>query len=285
MYTKTIFSICVIVFALAVLGFSNTNFTNESHLSGLIEPVFAATEIPSWIKTNAGYWVNGEISDDEFMTALQYLIKEKILVIPIQTEVKDPTISPTSGTPSKTLQLENTLYGPSKYLSFKDSPFFEISKNSQYFYLEDFEDGALNTLGAKVNNGQVLDPGEYTDSVDIDGDGFTDGDGSTGHSLWSDGSYILTFSFDETKLGGLPTFAGIVFTDASYSNDDIHFEAYGPDGNVIDRIDLKDAGDNSNKGTTGEDRFFGIISDSGIKGIKLESTRANFEVDHLQYGR
>ena len=38
--------------------------------------------IPSWIKSTASFWVNGKIGDQEFLQALQYLVKERILVIP-----------------------------------------------------------------------------------------------------------------------------------------------------------------------------------------------------------
>ncbi len=39
----------------------------------------AATEIPSWIKTNAGWWAEGAIDDESFVSGLQYLIKEGII--------------------------------------------------------------------------------------------------------------------------------------------------------------------------------------------------------------
>ena len=38
--------------------------------------------LPEWIKTIAGFWASNQISDDEFVGALQYLVKEGILVIP-----------------------------------------------------------------------------------------------------------------------------------------------------------------------------------------------------------
>jgi imidazolonepropionase-like amidohydrolase len=47
--------------------------------------VNAEQTIPSWIKTTADFWVKGQVSDKEFINALQYLVKEKILTIP-QTE-------------------------------------------------------------------------------------------------------------------------------------------------------------------------------------------------------
>ena len=39
--------------------------------------------IPSWIKNTAEFWVDGQISDAQFITALQFLVKEEILVIPV----------------------------------------------------------------------------------------------------------------------------------------------------------------------------------------------------------
>ena len=40
------------------------------------------TEIPSWIKNNAGWWADGSIDDSSFIQGIQYLIKEGILQIP-----------------------------------------------------------------------------------------------------------------------------------------------------------------------------------------------------------
>jgi len=39
----------------------------------------SAAEIPSWIKMNAEFWVNGKTSDDEFATALEWLINNGII--------------------------------------------------------------------------------------------------------------------------------------------------------------------------------------------------------------
>jgi len=50
-------------------------------------------QIPSWVKTNAGWWSQKQISDDEFVKAIEFLIKENIIQIPesmknIQSEEK-----------------------------------------------------------------------------------------------------------------------------------------------------------------------------------------------------
>jgi hypothetical protein len=44
------------------------------------------TEIPSWIKNNAGWWADGSIDDSSFIQGIQYLIKEDILKIPPTTQ-------------------------------------------------------------------------------------------------------------------------------------------------------------------------------------------------------
>lgn len=53
-------------------------------------PPTPSSQVPSWIKTTAGFWVDGFSSDDEFVNAIQFLIKEGVIVVP-------PTAS---GTPS-----------------------------------------------------------------------------------------------------------------------------------------------------------------------------------------
>ncbi|HUU48013.1 MAG TPA: hypothetical protein VMW55_04430 [Nitrosopumilaceae archaeon] len=38
--------------------------------------------IPQWVKTNAGWWTNGDIDDKSFIQGIQYLMKEKIIDMP-----------------------------------------------------------------------------------------------------------------------------------------------------------------------------------------------------------
>lgn len=58
--------------------------------------------IPSWIKLTAGFWVNDQISDSEFISALQFLVKEGILVIPEKDTVSQSSsiVTTTSSTPT-----------------------------------------------------------------------------------------------------------------------------------------------------------------------------------------
>jgi len=40
-----------------------------------------STDIPEWIKNNAGWWADGSISQNEFLQAVEFLIKQKILIV------------------------------------------------------------------------------------------------------------------------------------------------------------------------------------------------------------
>ena len=41
----------------------------------------AASEIPAWIKNNAGWWADGQIDDASFLNGIEYLINNSILEI------------------------------------------------------------------------------------------------------------------------------------------------------------------------------------------------------------
>lgn len=44
------------------------------------------TEIPSWIKNNAGWWCEKSISDDEFLSGIEYLINNGIIALDTKTQ-------------------------------------------------------------------------------------------------------------------------------------------------------------------------------------------------------
>jgi len=52
-----------------ITAWSSTTFSEE-------------TQIPNWIRDTALWWVEGRISDSEFINALQWLMKEEILNVP-----------------------------------------------------------------------------------------------------------------------------------------------------------------------------------------------------------
>ena len=72
---------------------------------GLSLSVFAQeNSIPTWIKTTAGFWVDGKIGDKEFVQALQWLIDNDVL----QVTQKDPELDKLGEEMAKRM-LENAL--------------------------------------------------------------------------------------------------------------------------------------------------------------------------------
>ena len=45
--------------------------------------------IPSWIKNNAGWWSAGEISDDDFLSGITYLVKNNIIIVDSQIDSEE----------------------------------------------------------------------------------------------------------------------------------------------------------------------------------------------------
>lgn len=180
------------------------------------------------------------------------------------------------------------MLGPSPYLSLADSPLLPAPFN--YFFLEDLEDGAMNSPGVLSSSLIVLGPGPLEDSVDAD-DGLIDGLGQGGRSLYSGGSTSITLVFDGLALGGLPTHAGLVWTDVGFANPvngigDVIFEAFDAVNAPIGVVGPVLLGDGAFDGGTAEDRFFGVVYPAGIGSIRITMPGSDdFEVDHLQYGR
>lgn len=178
------------------------------------------------------------------------------------------------------------LIGPLPYLSAADSPFASAGLSS--FFLEDFEDGLLNTPGLSASAGLVASPGDATDSVDGD-DGAIDGLGRAGRS-WYLGVTTVTFTFAPVA-GEYPTHAGLVWTDigavtsGAFGTGSLVFEAFAPDGTSIAGTPGVPVGDGDFLGQTAEDRFLGAINLAGIASITVSvPSSQDWELDHIQYG-
>jgi hypothetical protein len=174
---------------------------------------------------------------------------------------------------------------PIPYLSRADSPFQGVAFPS-YFHFEDWEDGLVNTPGATPSSTQLGSSfGALVDSIDGD-DGAVDGKcekaGGSCDSGFGNGTFEVTF--DAAVLGGLPTHAGMAWTDGSTGCDAI-FEAYDANDVLIGTKTAVAVGDGTNVGAVAEDRFFSVVHAAGVKRIVVKSSAGGVEVDHLQYGR
>lgn len=145
------------------------------------------------------------------------------------------------------------------------------------YCIETFEDGSMDVPGVQAN-GVVIGPGGNTDSVDGD-DGAIDGSGTNGRSLHIvNGAAGLEIIFDPSRTNGLPTEAGIVWTDGA---GEIAFQAFDANG-----LKFANAGgsfsDGKFDGGTSEDRYFGVFDSLGISKVTVSNSIGDMEVDHLQ---
>jgi hypothetical protein len=157
-------------------------------------------------------------------------ISENATPGPPRGAIDPATVAPTAVVATAHVGAQ-TFIGPTLYLSRNDSPFV-ASITAGTTYLETFESGALTTPGVTITGGSVITPSGITDCVDAD-DGAIDGSGTGGHSLFGSGIAGITFTFDATALGDLPTQVGIVWTDGAGTT---LFEAFGPGGVPLGQI-------------------------------------------------
>jgi len=51
----------------------------------IASPSYAFAEVPDWVKNNAGWWADGDIAEFEFISGIEFLIKDGIISIPPTT--------------------------------------------------------------------------------------------------------------------------------------------------------------------------------------------------------
>ncbi|MEK8053196.1 PEP-CTERM sorting domain-containing protein [Ideonella sp. DXS22W] len=175
-------------------------------------------------------------------------------------------------------------FGPTAYLSAADVP-AGFYAGGVATLLETLEDRSLDASLA-ASRGLLLDVGfaGARDAVDAD-DGVIDGTcgpQTAGRCVsWFDGAGSFGLTFTYQGAGPLPTAFGLVWTDGGGT---ITFSAVGADGQSLGSISATGIADNSFGATTGEDRFFGVQFDGGIRSIRIANSSGGIEVDHIQYG-
>ena len=62
---------------------------------GTIVPSVSAEGVPEWVKSNAGWWANGDIGESDFVSGIQFLIEDGVISVPptdISSTEKSSTI-------------------------------------------------------------------------------------------------------------------------------------------------------------------------------------------------
>jgi len=72
--------------------------------SGILVPNSSAqdAQIPNWVKNVAGWWADDQISENEFLVGIEYLINNNIILldfVPCNYEIQSQTISPSKSVP------------------------------------------------------------------------------------------------------------------------------------------------------------------------------------------
>jgi hypothetical protein len=163
------------------------------------------------------------------------------------------------------------------YKGVGDSPFSQggIASGGS-FQVENFESGGFTLNDATINKGKLKAASSGTDSVLGD-----TGNVKTGHSWASGNSKSIVIKF--TDASSIVNMAGLVVTDAK-PNSKLVFKAWDAAGNLLGKIKYKLNGNAMSNGSSAGDRFFGLINEEGISKIKIQSNKAYFEIDHVQFG-
>jgi hypothetical protein len=172
--------------------------------------------------------------------------------------------------------------GPVLYKQVSDGPFSCV--NFLTFQVEDFEDHLLNTPGLGVTSGFITSSvfDSARDSVDLDDGDLNNLSTNNAGTYQGDSWYVqvtVSFTFDPRVLGGFPTHAGLVITDATFGAETVTgFDAEGqPVGSLV--YEFPDPGE----GSCADDYFYGAFSQNGISRIEVV-LRGETEIDHVQYG-
>jgi hypothetical protein len=182
------------------------------------------------------------------------------------------------------IAIPNTLVAidPVPYLSRADSP-FDLLSNPEGFVVVDVEDGTTNAFGATIDVSLIIAPAVFTDSVDGD-DGVIDGSGAAGHSMAQLAGSPAVVTFDSMALGGLPTKFGVVITDSCQGAWPFRLRAFDASDQQLGLIEQVLVMDDTQFGTTAEDRFIGFTSRTGVARVEISGPDVcNFELDHIQF--
>ena len=164
-----------------------------------------------------------------------------------------------------------------QYLEFKlpyaqrsDSPWAAGIRQGS-IYVEDFEDGLVNTPGLAMTSGFLLDGSSVDEDDGVLGNG-TDND--FGFVYYAAGNiHTIRAEFSRDPEGRFPTHAGWVMDTLDQS--DARFTAYDPSGNLLASYNYILQ--------WGEFQFVGVYAPQGIGAIASDFNQRLY-VDHVQYG-
>ena len=114
--------------------------------------------IPNWVKQNALWWGEGEISDQEFVSALQYLINQGVIIIPATesvdtSEAQSPDLG--SGNTLPTVDLPFTIDLRFEQAQYNSGDTARILMDTSATGSEDIRIGVFDSSGRMIHEDTV----------------------------------------------------------------------------------------------------------------------------------
>ena len=114
--------------------------------------------IPNWVKQNALWWGEGEISDQEFVSALQYLINQGVIIIPATepvdtSEAQSPDLDPGNTLP--TVDLPFTIDLRFEQARYNSGTTAKILMDTSATGSEDIRIGVFDSSGRMIHEDTV----------------------------------------------------------------------------------------------------------------------------------
>ena len=80
------------IISTAVVKISGQNMSDIlDKIDPSLRPASVENNVPDWVKNNAGWWADGTISETEFLSGVEFLIKDNIIVVPPTTVSGEPS--------------------------------------------------------------------------------------------------------------------------------------------------------------------------------------------------
>ena len=107
----------IVIIAIAVLisGVSITSISAQSQ-----------SEIPSWVKGVADFWVKGEISDSDFGESISFLIEEKIIQVEMPKVDDTETVNKIMNLEIENKELKNTIRSLERDIDVKQQAIYNL---------------------------------------------------------------------------------------------------------------------------------------------------------------
>lgn len=188
----------------------------------LINSFAENNSVPEWIRNNAKWWAEGQITDSDYILALQYLVNQGILTFPVPiTEVTaiDSSIADNERAHSFVVHFSDGLI--TKPLTISTFSKFQITSSStdevrgsfpiyQFtdtpeFYLESLPSIDKKDFYKGVNNWMTKSTAISPFDVDVD-------------VISGDGRIIQTWKFSKCELTGYGTYLQDVINLYQFSN-------------------------------------------------------------------